>query len=74
MSTFAALDVSQEPTAVCVVDETGRILVERKVPSFLARHAPGLERAGNRPDPWRFGFGTSCMTEACPSFALMLVT
>lgn len=58
MSTFAALDVSQEATAVCVVDETGRILAERKIPtcpaalsSFLARHAPGLERAGIETGP-----------------------
>ena len=58
MSTFAALDVSQEATAVCVVDENGRILAERKIPtcpaalsSFLARHAPGLERAGIETGP-----------------------
>src|SRR5215471_4113939 len=57
MSTFAALSVSQEATAVCVVDETGRILAERKIPtcpaalsSFLARHArlPLVSAGGDR--------------------------
>jgi hypothetical protein len=30
MSTFAALDVSQETTAFCVVDDAGRIIGEKK--------------------------------------------
>ena len=58
MSTFAALDVSQEATAVCVVDDAGRVVVERKIPtcpeaisSFLTRHAPGLDRVGLETGP-----------------------
>ena len=31
MTNYAALDVSLEATAVCVVDEEGRILVEKKI-------------------------------------------
>ena len=33
MRYFAGLDVSLEETAVCVVDETGRIVREARVPS-----------------------------------------
>jgi len=58
MSTFAALDVSQEATAVCIVDDAGRIVAERKIPtcpeaisSFLTRHAPGLDRVGLETGP-----------------------
>ena len=58
MSTFAALDVSQETTAVCVVDDTGRVVVERKmatcpevISSFLTQHAPGLDRVGMETGP-----------------------
>jgi transposase len=58
MSTFAALDVSQETTAVCVVDDTGHIVAERKIAtspevisSFLARHAPSLDRVGMETGP-----------------------
>src|SRR5215471_9601196 len=58
MSTFAALDVSQETTAVCVVDDDGRTVAERKIPtcpeaisSFLTRHASGLNRVGLETGP-----------------------
>jgi hypothetical protein len=44
MSNFTALEVSQEATSVCVVDDAGRIIGERKIPtcpeaisSFLTR-------------------------------------
>ena len=33
MIRFAGLDVSVRETAVCVVDETGKVLAERKVAS-----------------------------------------
>ena len=56
MSTFAALDVSQETTAVCVVDDAGRIIGEKKIPtcpqaiaSFLTRYA--LDRVGIETGP-----------------------
>ncbi len=35
MSTFAALDVSQELTAVCVVNQEGSIIAEAKVATCL---------------------------------------
>ena len=51
--TYAGLDVSLKETAVCIVDDTGKIVFERMVPtdpgllaSCLAKHAPGLERFG----------------------------
>jgi transposase len=56
MSTFASLDVSQETTAVCVVDDAGRIIGEKKIPtcpqaiaSFLTRYA--LDRVGIETGP-----------------------
>jgi len=56
MSTFAALDVSQQTTAVCVVDDAGRIIGEKKIPtcpqaiaSFLTRYA--LDRVGIETGP-----------------------
>ena len=33
-----------------------------------------LIASGWRPVPWRFGSGTSCMTEACQSFVSVPVT
>ena len=33
MGVFAALDVSQEETAICMVDQEGAILAEAKVPT-----------------------------------------
>src|SRR5512145_1692898 len=51
--TYAGLDVSLKETAICIVDEAGRIVWERMVPtgpvaiaSHLVKHAPGLERVG----------------------------
>ncbi len=58
MTTYAALDVSQEETAICVVDETGRVTAEKKVPTcpeaistWLSRYAPDLVRAGRETGP-----------------------
>lgn len=51
--TYAGLDVSLKETAVCVVNETGKIVFEAMVPTdphviakCLAKHAPALERLG----------------------------
>jgi len=48
MSNYAPLDVSQEPPAICVVDEPGRIVAEKKIAtcpdaiaSWLALHKTG---------------------------------
>ena len=58
MPCYAALDVAQEMTAICVVDEEGHIRVEKKVPTcpnaitdFLAQGAPGLVRVGMETGP-----------------------
>jgi hypothetical protein len=43
---FAGLDVSLEETAVCVVDETGRIVREARVASLdNSRPLAGMEQA-----------------------------
>lgn len=51
--TYAGLDVSLKETAVCIVDDGGRIVFERMVPTdpqviagCLVKNAPGLERFG----------------------------
>lgn len=51
--TYAGLDVSLKETAVCVVDETGKVVLERMIATdpiaisdCLAKHAPALERFG----------------------------
>jgi hypothetical protein len=48
---YAGLDVSLKETAICIVDEVGKIVWERMVPTgpaaianHLVKHAPGLER------------------------------
>jgi transposase len=51
--TYAGLDVSLKETAVCIVDDAGKIVFERMVPTdpqvivdCLAKHAPDLVRVG----------------------------
>ena len=51
--TYAGLDVSLKETAICIIDDAGKIIFEGKVPSdpeliakCLARRSEGLERAG----------------------------
>ena len=58
MMRYAALDVSQEATAICVVDESGRVTAEKKVTTcpevigtWLGKHAPGLVRVGMETGP-----------------------
>ncbi|MEH2480099.1 transposase [Nitrobacteraceae bacterium AZCC 2146] len=58
MTKYVALDVSQEVTAVCVVDETGRITAEKKIAacpetisSWLSKNAPDLVRVGMETGP-----------------------
>lgn len=58
MKKYAALDVSMEQTAICVVDETGKKIVEGKVAScpeviatWLAEKAGGLMRVGMETGP-----------------------
>src|SRR5918994_6601484 len=58
MKYYAGLDVSLETTAICIVDEAGRIAAEQKVPtcpetiaSWLGKHASPLKRAGMETGP-----------------------
>ena len=58
MPCYAALDVAQETTAICIVDDEGRIQAEKKVPTcpdaindFLAHSAPNLVRVGMETGP-----------------------
>jgi transposase len=58
MAQYAALDVSQEETAICIVDESGRVTAEKKVTTcpevistWLGKHAPGLVRVGMETGP-----------------------
>jgi len=58
MGVFAALDVSQEQTAICVVGQDGVILAEAKVPTcpdaianWISEHCDGLERVGMETGP-----------------------
>jgi transposase len=58
MGTFAALDVSQEETAICVVRQDGALVAEAKVPTcpdaiadWLAGRTDDLERVGMETGP-----------------------
>ena len=58
MRKYVGLDVSMEETAVCIVDEDGRILAERKVATlpeaivaFISDHAGTVDRVGLETGP-----------------------
>ena len=58
MVMFAALDVSQEETAICLVQSNGALVAEAKVPTcpdaivdWLEAHADALERVGMETGP-----------------------
>jgi len=58
MKNYAALDVSMEQTAICVIDETGKKIIEGKVPTdpdavtrWLADKACSLEKVGMETGP-----------------------
>jgi transposase len=65
MKQYAGLDVSLGTTSICIVDETGRIVAERKVATCpdtieheLRATSPGLVRAGIETGPlavWLWG-------------------
>ena len=52
-TTYAGLDVSLKETAVCIVDDTGKVIAERMLPTdpqaiarYLNQHASTLDRVG----------------------------
>ena len=58
MKKYAALDVAQEATAICVVDEAGRTIAETKISTcpdvinaWLSRNALDLQRVGMETGP-----------------------
>src|SRR4051794_9079759 len=58
MTSYAALDVSQETTAICVVDENGRIVAEKivatcpdTIATWLLKHTHKLARVGLETGP-----------------------
>ncbi|SLN75239.1 hypothetical protein [Antarctobacter heliothermus] len=60
MAIFAALDVSQDETAICVVDHDGAIVAESKVTTspdaitqWLSTWTTDLERVGMETGPLR---------------------
>ena len=76
MGVFAALDVSQEETAICLVGAEGEVLAETKVPTspdaiadWLAKRAADVERLGMETGPeasrvfWRqYGLGQATIS------------
>ena len=81
MGVFAALDVSQEQTAICMVGQDGAILAEAKVPTcpetianWLAARSDNLERVGWKRARWPSGCGTPCRRGRCRSSAWMRAT
>ena len=82
MKQYVGLDVSQKETAVCVVDQDGKVLFEGKVPSdpgalarVIRKRAPACRadrlRDGRDGD---HGSGTSSSASICRSCASMLDT
>ena len=46
MSNYAPLDVSREATAICVVDEAGRVVAEKKIATCPDAIASWLTKSG----------------------------
>jgi transposase len=59
MKQYVGLDVSQKETAVCVVDQSGKILFEGKAPSDPGALARVIQKRA--PDAQRIGFETGAM-------------
>jgi transposase len=78
MTHYAALDVSQKATAVCVVDETGKVIRTTKLPacpgaiaSWLAKKAAGLVRVGMETGPLAVWLWNELHARGCRSCAWM---
>ncbi len=59
MKQYVGLDVSQKETAVCVVDQDGKVLFEGKAPSNPGALAQVIRKRA--PDAERIGFETGAM-------------
>lgn len=77
MEVYAALDVSQEETAICVVGQDGALLAEAKVPTcpdaiadWLADRADGLERVGMETGPLAVWLWNALATRQVPIVCL----
>lgn len=57
MPFYAALEVSQETTAICVVDDAGRVRAEKKVATFPRSDRRIFESESARPHPGRLETG-----------------
>ena len=71
---FAALDVSQEKTAICIVDDRGAILAEGKVATcpqaiahWLKCWSQELEKIGMETGPLAVWLWNTLATQACRS-------
>src|SRR4051794_37997894 len=78
MAQYAALDVSQEATAICLVDEHGAVRREAKVMTcpeaiaqWLAKNATGLVRVGLETGPLAVWLWNELHEEVCPSSVWM---
>lgn len=77
MNQYAALDISMEWTAICVIDETGRKLCECKVAtcpdtitSWLGEKAPGLTKLGMETGPLAVWLWNELSTRGLPIICL----
>lgn len=76
MGAFAALDVSQKETAICLVDQAGTVLAESKVSTrpeaiagWLDERCDDLEQVGVETGPLACGSGMRWSRGRCRSFA-----
>src|SRR5918995_3550259 len=77
MTHYAALDVSQETTAICVVDDAGHVIAETKLPTcpdaiaaWLARTATELARVGLETGPMAVWLWNELHARALPVICL----
>jgi transposase len=77
MTQYAALDVSQEPTAICLVDDAGHIIGEAMLPTcpdaiaaWLTRMASDLGRVGLETGPMAMWLWNELHARALPAVCL----
>ena len=81
MTSYAALDVSQETTAICVVDENGQIVAEKivatcpdTIATWLLKHTNSLARVGLETGPLAVWLWNELREQICRSYALTRAT